>query len=36
MLQWKARFIALLTACALVAASGGFFGLADLARNLGW
>jgi len=36
MLQWKARFTALLTVCALIAAAGGFFGhrLQDL--NIGW
>jgi hypothetical protein len=34
MLQWKARFAALLTVLALVAAVGG--GLAEFTRNLGW
>jgi hypothetical protein len=34
MLQWKARFAALLTVLALVAAVGG--GLAQLTHNLGW
>jgi hypothetical protein len=36
MLQWKARFTALLAACTLIAAWGGFFDLVHLARNLGW
>jgi hypothetical protein len=41
MLQWKARFAALLTVLALIAAvgGGGFFnagGVSDLLRNLGW
>jgi hypothetical protein len=36
MLQWKARFAALITLCALIAAAGGFFGLENLARNIGW
>jgi hypothetical protein len=35
MLQWKARFAALLTVLALMAAVGGG-GLFELTRNLGW
>jgi hypothetical protein len=41
MLQWKARFAALLTVLALIAAvGGGWFsdagGASELLRNLGW
>jgi hypothetical protein len=37
MLQWKARFVALLTVLALIAAVGGGGGfLEQFTRNLGW
>jgi hypothetical protein len=36
MLQWKARFAALLTVLALIAAVGGGGVLEQFTRNLGW